>query len=493
MAIHSEGEAVPISDDFLSIQIESSIHYEADFGATEYNPFDEKNGGKHSVYVGTDAIWDVYLHPLIVEAGTIEYLFVTVTLGPDPTDDFEIHFDAFDTILGYKTPNGHDLTFISKALVDFDDRESPTAVIDGGDERTVYESDLVTFDGSGSFDPDGEIVSYEWDFDATVDSDGDGNAENDVDATGPIVEFTWYDDYEVDVSLTVTDDDGLTDTAYQRVYVLNLDPTLEFEGAFIEFELSIRVAGEKWHNVMLEVVEDYGTQEAVSIGAIEVERWPGSPDENPSSGDAIPISFRIDEEAPSYTAIVTYDPWADEDDAIMGDQPINGQLWGANPVWLIAEFGDGTVCKQHHTFNVQQSIERDSDHWNHVEPWIVPITLGASVGMPIKFVASASDPGTDDLIFEWDWGDATMDTIVHLYDALRGADPAFPPGSPYEPLGAPWDTTSTGGTVPALATDITYHTYSAAGTFTVTLTVYDDDGGQATFSFDLEVGCGFCH
>ncbi len=71
-----------------------------------------------------------------------------------------------------------------------------TAAVDG---RTV------SFDGSGSSDSDGSVVSYAWDF-------GDG-----VSASGAVVEHTYAADGPFDAVLTVVDDDGAEGTAVQTL------------------------------------------------------------------------------------------------------------------------------------------------------------------------------------------------------------------------------------------------------------------------------------
>ncbi len=63
------------------------------------------------------------------------------------------------------------------------------------------------FDGSGSSDSDGSISSYEWDF-------GDGNT-----ATGETVTHTYDAGGDYTVTLTVTDDDGATDSASETISV----------------------------------------------------------------------------------------------------------------------------------------------------------------------------------------------------------------------------------------------------------------------------------
>lgn len=61
----------------------------------------------------------------------------------------------------------------------------------------------VAFDGSGSFDSDGTIVGYAWDL------DGDGTD----DKTGAVVDYRYVEAGEYSARLTVTDNDGQTDSA----------------------------------------------------------------------------------------------------------------------------------------------------------------------------------------------------------------------------------------------------------------------------------------
>jgi hypothetical protein len=76
----------------------------------------------------------------------------------------------------------------------------------------------ITFDASGSYDPDGSIDLYEWGFD----SDGL------YDVATSTANFTWGDDYTGTVELRVTDNDGLCDTDTATITVNNVAPTAFF-------------------------------------------------------------------------------------------------------------------------------------------------------------------------------------------------------------------------------------------------------------------------
>ena len=64
----------------------------------------------------------------------------------------------------------------------------------------------VYFNASGSYDPDGNIISYEWDF-----KDGDTGS-------GEIVNHTFSSIGSYNVRLNVTDNEGATDSTTKNYY-----------------------------------------------------------------------------------------------------------------------------------------------------------------------------------------------------------------------------------------------------------------------------------
>jgi len=74
-----------------------------------------------------------------------------------------------------------------------------------------YAYETITFNASASNDPDGTIVSYRWDF-------GDSNITT---VTDRIITHFYADCGNFTVTLTVTDNDGLTDSRAANVTVLN--------------------------------------------------------------------------------------------------------------------------------------------------------------------------------------------------------------------------------------------------------------------------------
>jgi len=113
----------------------------------------------------------------------------------------------------------------------------------------------VSFDGSGSHDPDGSIVSYTWEL-------GDGGT-----GSGPSVSHTYTGAGTYTARLTVTDDDGATATASAQIQVqaqaavdltvagIGYSPTAPTVGTQLTFSVSVANLGggnASWFRVRLQ-------------------------------------------------------------------------------------------------------------------------------------------------------------------------------------------------------------------------------------------------
>lgn len=238
-----------------------------------------------------------------------------------------------------------------------------------------FENSVVHFTDLSTSYPD-EIVGWFWDF-------GDGTTSSQRNTT-----HVFGDNGIYSVKLTVIDDENSTGSIVYNVTVLNVDPMVVIESVTMDVEIGLRVAGRKYNNVSMTLYE-----EGVQFGHVSIQRIPGSPDEQMAW---VP---KVLDMTKTYSAIVNY-------------TPVDPPYLGANPVWIYVKFPNGSSQKIHHTFNVQQSKERDSEHWNHIEPWEVDLNAHL-IGWKFKVDYHVIDPGSDDEILTFTYGSQNVE-ITHL-------------------------------------------------------------------------------
>jgi PKD repeat protein len=114
--------------------------------------------------------------------------------------------NVYPCFLGFAAlPADEPFTYAVFTLSGDDPNQRPVADAGGPYPATIDAE--ITFDGSGSSDPDGTIATYEWDF-------GDGSS-----GTGEQVVHTYTEKGAYQVTLRVTDNAGATGTGSTKAYV----------------------------------------------------------------------------------------------------------------------------------------------------------------------------------------------------------------------------------------------------------------------------------
>ena len=300
-------------------------------------------------------------------------------------------------------------------------------VADANGPYSGFEGSPITFDGTGSYDPGmDDTLTYEWYY-------PDGTS-----SSGAVTSHTFGDNGVFYVTLEVTDDDGDSDTDQQTVTVNNIAPTITPLATYTEDEnTAVTLSG---------TATDPGSDDLTFTW-----NW----------GDCTPDTVTI-----YYNNGVNPDPYPSPDIDPMDVTDIVSHTFGDNGVYTVSL----TVTDD----DGNSDVETTTVTVDNVAP-----TIASEIGMEwpysgnegfilpgihnLEFSARATDPGSDDLTFTWNWYDGTSDTITTYFN--NGVSPDPYPSPEINPMDK---------------TDTVFHTYDSPGTYIITLTVGDDDGESVT-------------
>jgi outer membrane protein assembly factor BamB/PKD repeat protein len=291
-----------------------------------------------------------------------------------------------------------------------------------------------------------KIISYKWDFDAS-----DGIDWDNPDATGPAPTHVYGDDGVYTVTLKITDETGATATDTSNITALNIAPTVDPNGPY---------SGDEGSQIIFtSIATDPGSDDLTFTW-----NW----------GDGTTTTTTYFNDGVGLEPI--YDPSANEIKSPWGIYPFNvtdtvNHTYGDNGIYMITltveDDDNGTAV-----IIINVTV-------NNVAPNITLLIVPSDYeGSQLTFEAEAIDPGSDDLIFSWEFEyGPTIENIC--YNDGVGPEPI------YDPITN--EVKSPGGISPFNVSDTVTHTYGDNYEYFLTLRVKDDDDGMTVINTKIAV------
>lgn len=180
---------------------------------------------------------------------------------------------------------------------------------------TPHEGQVVSFDGTASSDPDGAIVSWDWDF-------GDGGT-----GTGDQVTHSYAAPGDYAVTLTVTDNDGLSSTCAQPVHVVP--------------QFCFTLAGNCWHLI------------TIPCSPVDTDPWEVFDELRPPHQTLDLLRGNLHRYDHALQGYITYYPFAPAE---------FGPITPADGYWLWL-FEDTTICYGAECSEMTEAIDFPSMGW----------------------------------------------------------------------------------------------------------------------------------
>lgn len=317
------------------------------------------------------------------------------------------------------------------------------------------EGEQIILDGTGSYDPNGAVVRYDWDL------DGDGTFET-LDA-GPAPTYTWGDDYMGNVGLRVQDNEGLwSSPAYTAVTVNNVAPSASVDHIYTYVDFKTELFNDEveynWPcNITIEIYEE---------------------DKLIDEKDLIPLYATTD--SPKQTS--EFATWVDLQrnhslriifnrslDKPTTDIPVvvkvREPFWvTTNPILILTI--DRTIIDLTYYIEIHKDFPIQIYELDNASEYF------SIIGKPLRLEASASDQGSDDLTVAWDFSNTSQPYVtMFIIYYNNGLSP--------DPYQSPWGTYpfSVTDRTCAVVPDTAENVPDQPGYYTITLTIIDDDGG----------------